>query len=187
MALHLSPESMKLESLDESLEAARYCIEYRKTDAKWGEFATGGILGYPAGILLFSVVDTIGSYYKNKPLPITIDGAPSSIGSAAEDNFRILNSQKYFNQNLSAKFLKAVYGKFRSALTHNSVMGKNALMFPDNSSIPIYKKSNVAFEIGKDNLGNEVYLIFIRELYLLCLEAVTEFKKEIIVDLKINK
>lgn len=42
---------------------------------------------------------------------------------------------KYFNQTLSAEFMKQLYNKFRSCLTHNSVLGSETLMIPDNTLI----------------------------------------------------
>ena len=94
MAIHETPSSMLKESLDESLEAAKYCADYKKTDKKWGEFATGGCLGYPGAILLFSIIDSIGSYLeKDKKFSVIIDGKPEKINGAGRDHFKILNSK----------------------------------------------------------------------------------------------
>ena len=71
MAVHKIPSSMLKESLPETLKAATFCSEYRKTDDTWGDYKTGGCLGYPAAILLFSIIDSIGSYFRhNKNLTI---------------------------------------------------------------------------------------------------------------------
>lgn len=170
---------MLKESLDELLEAAKFCTDYRKTDTRWGQYNTGGCLGYPAGVLLFSIVDAIGSYYrKNSTLKILVDSNPQTINADGWEHFKILNS-KYFNQTLSTDFLKALYNKFRSSLTHNSVLGKDTLMFPSNESITNQNIGDAAFAIGKDDKGNNVYMIFIKELYKLCKKAVEEFKKDI--------
>ena len=179
MAIHATPTTMLMESLDESLEAAKFCVEYKKTDSKWGIYTTSGCLGYPAGILLFSLIDTIGSYHKKDPkFKVTIDGKQDAINADGWEHFKILN-YKYFNQPLSREFLAALYTKFRSCLTHNSVLGKGTLMYPDNSVIPSIAGSNTAFALGEDKTGNEVYVIFMKELYHLCVAAVDEFKKDI--------
>ena len=91
MAIHETPSSMLKESLDETLDAAKYCVEYKKLDKKWGEFATGGCLGYPSAILLFSLIDSIGSYFrKNKTFEVLID-------SKNENYLLILSRNVYFN------------------------------------------------------------------------------------------
>jgi hypothetical protein len=108
MALHDTPASMLKESLNESLTVAEYCLAYRKND--------GGCLGYPAAMILFSIVDTIGSYFrKNKNLRILIDGKTRFIDSDGYKHFFILNSP-YFEQHLSEKVIKTLYIKFRSLL-----------------------------------------------------------------------
>lgn len=176
MALHTTPASMLKESLDETLEAAKFCTDYKKVDLKWGQYNTGGCLGYPAGILLFSIIDSIGSYYrKNNNFQMEVDSKFESINADGWEHFKILNS-KYFNQNLSANFLKALYNKFRSSLTHNSVLGKDTLMIPNNESIPELNLKETAFAMNKES---DIHMLFIKELYHLCENAVEEFKKDI--------
>jgi hypothetical protein len=63
MAIHPTSASMLKESLPEFLEVANYCADHRKTEEKWGEFKKGGCLGYPGAVILFSIIDSIGSYY----------------------------------------------------------------------------------------------------------------------------
>lgn len=179
MAIHSTPASMLKESLDETLEAAKICVNYKKIDSKWGQFSSEGCLGYPAGVLLFSIIDTIGSYYrKSQTLKVLIDGKQQTINADGWEHFKILNS-KYFNQTLSTSFLKSLYNKFRSSLTHNSVLGKDSLMILDNNSIRSMTGRNQEFALVKDNAGNDVHLIFMKELCNLCEIAVTEFKKDI--------
>lgn len=179
MALHTSPASMLKESLDETLEAAKFCSDYKKTDAKWGQFNTGGCLGYPSGVLLFSIIDTIGSYYrKNTTFQVEVDSKMQSINADGWEHFKILNS-KYFNQTLSSDFLKALYSKFRSSLTHNSVLGKDSVMIPSNTTVPDLQLKDTAFLLQKNQGGDTLYLIFIKELCELCEKAVEGFKQDI--------
>jgi len=179
MAIHDIPASMLKESLDESLEAARFCVTYKKVDGKWGHFATGGCLGYPGAILLFSIVDTIGSYFrKNLDFTMTIDGKEEKINADGWEHFKILNS-KYFNQTLSSEFIKKLYSNFRSRLTHNSILGDGTLMLPDNDSLPQLKGKNLAFMQGTSTDGGKAYIISLKELLGLCDSAVTLFKNDI--------
>jgi len=178
MALHLTPASMLKESLFETLEAAKFCSEYRKTDEKWGDYQTGGCLGYPAAILLFSIIDTIGSYYrKNSTFKILIDEKETTIDSEGWQHFKILNS-KYFNQTLSEKYIRELYTGFRNRLTHNSVLGKNSMMIMNNESFG-EQVSKKAFFMAKKEDGNDILVISIKELCDLCEVAINLFYKDI--------
>ncbi|MCK9624976.1 MAG: hypothetical protein M0R23_00715 [Bacteroidales bacterium] len=175
MALHETPASMLKESLDETLEAAKFCSDYKKTDTKWDKFATGGCLGYPSAILLFSLVDTIGSYFrKNSDFKILIDGKQEIINAAGWEHFKILNS-KYFNQNLSKQSLKLLYEKSRSCLIHNSVLGSNIVMVPDNTAIQPETHEKAFVSIDADS----IHIISIKEFWELSKSAVEMFKKDI--------
>lgn len=179
MALHSSPASMLKESLDETIEAAKLCIDYKKTDPKWGNFRSKGCLGYPAAILLFSVVDTIGSYYRQHPeFKAHIDGNKVAISSEGWEHFKILNT-KYFKQNLSTSFIKILYSKFRSYLTHNSVLGKNTRMYPNEINISPVIHYSKAFATSPQKDKTVVYAISIRELHKICSQAVILFKADI--------
>lgn len=178
MAKHSTPASMLKESLFETLEAAKFCSDYRKNDKKWGSYNTGGCLGYPGAILLFSIIDSIGSYFrKDKTFKIPIDNKQMTIDSDGWQHFKVLNS-KYFNQTLSEKFIQEIYNRFRSCLTHNSVLGKNSMMIMDNQSLN-QGVSNQAFFIAKTADGKVIYMISIKELWELCDNAINDFYKEI--------
>lgn len=175
------------ESLDETLEAARICVFYEKTNSKWGRFNNGGCLGFPAGILLFSIIDAIGSYFwGDKTFNVNLDGKQVTIGGDGWEHFKILNS-KYFNKTLSSSFLKVLYKNFRCSLVHNATLRKAAFMHPDNSDFPNLAGSNEAFAMSKDQDGNEICSIFMKELFFLCENAVKEFKKDIDAVVPISK
>jgi hypothetical protein len=179
MAIHDIPASMLKESLDESLVAAKYCVTYKKVDIQWGQFATGGCLGYPGAVLLFSIVDTIGSYFRKNPdFKITIDGKEEKINADGWEHFKILNS-RYFSQTLSAEFIKKLYSNFRSRLIHNSILGDGTLMLPDNDSLSQTKGRNQAFMQGTSNEGKVAYIISLKEFAELCDNAVILFKDDI--------
>lgn len=209
MANHTQPSSMLKESLIETLEAAKLCSEYRKNESKWGNYMTNGCLGYPAAILLFSIIDSIGSYFrKDRNLKISIDSKMTTIDSEGWQHFKILNS-KYFNQNLSEQSIKIIYCKHRSCLSHNSVLGKNQNMAMNNESwnhglfstgttannsilLTDENINNVTFNTGTTNstspiLLGEVFsivnstniIVSIEELCKLCETAIAEFYKDI--------
>mgnify|MGYP006990009804 CR=1 FL=1 len=179
MALHKTPSSMLKESLNESLEAARLCVYYRKSDEKWGDYATGGCLGFPSAIILFSIIDTIGSYFrKDKQFTVNIDNKKYSIHGEGWEHFKILNS-KYFRQSLSLDFIKTLYQKFRNSVTHNSVLGQNAIMFLDEIRAEPISYQSKAFATTIDEKGDKIYLVSITELYKMCEYAVMEFNKDI--------
>lgn len=164
------------ESLEELLEASRYCVNYSKSSPQWVEYRIGGCLGYPSAILLFSLIDSIGSYFrKNENFKIVIDGKSTAINHSGWEHFKILNS-KYFNQNLSADFLKTLYNHYRSSLTHNGVLASGVMMYP-SSELTIFK--NMPFTMFEIEEGVSQPIVFVKELYLLCRTAVDLFKPEI--------
>ena len=159
MALHDTPASMLRESLIENLTVVEYCLSYRKQD--------NGCLGYPAAMLLFSIVDSIGSYFrKNKNFKIQIDGKLKFIESDGYKHFFILNSP-YFEQQLPEAAIKILYGKFRSLLTHNSVLGAKAVL--------IHNHELGAFLKSKDD---DIYIVALTPFFYLCKRAVELFLKD---------
>jgi hypothetical protein len=54
MAIHDNPTDLAIESISECLDAAKLLIDHRKPD--------GGMMGYAALLLLFSVTDAIGHH-----------------------------------------------------------------------------------------------------------------------------
>jgi hypothetical protein len=179
MALHSTPSSMLKESLIESLEAAKFCANYRKTDEKWGTYQTGGCLGYPSAILLFSIIDSIGSYFrKNKDFKIIIDNKKYSIDGEGWEHFKILNS-KYFNQSLSLDLIKTLYQKYRNYVIHNSVLGRNAIMVMDEIHLTHSTNQSSSFATTQNVLGEQIYIISIAGLLKLCDFAIAEFSRDI--------
>lgn len=165
MAVHETPVSMLRESLNENLKVVEYCLAYRKED--------NGCLGYPAATLLFSIVDSIGSYFrKNKNLKIQIDGKFRFIDSEGYKHFFILNSP-YFEQQLPEQAIKILYAKFRSLLSHNSVLGAGAmLILGDNHDLGAFLKGKA------NNEGKEIYIVSLTQFHALCKRGVELFLKD---------
>jgi len=164
MALHETPASMLRESLNENLKVVEYCLAYRKED--------NGCLGYPAATLLFSIVDSIGSYFrKNKNVKIQINGKLRFIDSDGFKHFYILNSP-YFGQQLPEEAIKILYAKFRSLLSHNSVLGAGAMLLLGNNH------DLGAFLKDKTDNGKEIYIVSLTQFHALCSKAVELFLKD---------
>jgi hypothetical protein len=115
MAIH-NLFSMLQDSVPEFLTVAEFCINARKPN--------GGALGYPAAALLFSIVDSIGSYYSGSgQYTISVDGVARLIKTQRE-HFFVLNSP-HFGQSLTAEQIKLLTETFRDPLIHHSVLAPN--------------------------------------------------------------
>lgn len=172
MAIHSTPASMLKESLPELIEAAKYCVTYKKTDKSWEQFARGGCLGFPGAIILFSIVDSIGSYFRgDKKFKIKIEGKERIINGNSYEHFFILNS-KYFGQSLTEEFIKGLYSIFRSPLMHNAIIGKEALMIPGPD-----KQGRVFY--SKKPAGKGKYVISMIDFMRLSKKAIKLFMKDI--------
>lgn len=119
MTVHHSADRMVAESLPEYITAADFCVNYSK--------ANGGCLGYPAALLLFAVVDALGSFHRaNQKFNILIDGK-NTIIRKKEDHFIILNS-KYYQLSLSKKEVALLQNNYRHPLAHNSLLMPDSML-----------------------------------------------------------
>lgn len=171
-----------MESLDEILEAAKYCLDYKKIENKWEPFNTGGCLGFPGATLLLSLVDSMGSYHRgNKNFQIEIDGNKKGVINAQGwEHFKILNSH-YFGLHLSSAVIKQLYKNARDPLTHNSAIKGSIRMKPCRNSLSQGAK---AIEVDEKT---GVITIFLKEFWELCNNAVNQFKKEDIYNVHMSK
>jgi hypothetical protein len=143
MAIHPDLKSLIRESLMEYLHVAEYCVSFRK-DSAWGLEQDGGCLGCPAAVMLFGIVDTIGSFHRNKPdFKITIGGKSVGIKGDGFKHFFILNSM-FYEQTLNERTIKLLYDNFRSLLVHNASLAPSSVLLnnPDESAaFPVVNKS----------------------------------------------
>ena len=109
--LHTSVTTMVKEALPEYVDMAGIAIKTRKEN--------GGVHGFPAALLLFAVVDAIGSYYRYSDLRVPVDGRTLAINGDDWRHFLVLNSPLY-GQTLTESQLKSLYSQFRNPLTHNA-------------------------------------------------------------------
>lgn len=134
MALHPDTISMLNESLPEYIEIAQYSIYTRK------HYQPDGVYGYPATVLLFSVVDTIGSFYRGgKNFHVLLDGKNEYITKTSH-HFYILNS-KYYSLNLSKEFIDKIYDNFRSPLTHNAALPPEHYLDANPAPLPFSEQN----------------------------------------------
>jgi hypothetical protein len=127
MAIHPDLKSMLRESLPEYLHVAEHCVAYKK-DATWPVAAPGGCLGYPAAVMMFAILDAIGSYHRgDSSLPLSVDGRSVTIRSDGFQHFYILNSD-YYDQALPGPTIKSLYDRFRSLLVHNAALAPESFL-----------------------------------------------------------
>lgn len=133
---------MLTESLPEMLFASKYCIEFSKDPKIWGG---SGCYGYPASLLLLSIVDSIGSHV---------------YGGGADKRFKILNDPEYFGLGLTPDEVNIIKDKYRDLLSHNSLLATNVELFPGSPNDAVLV------------LLNGRYRLNLVPLYILCVRAV---------------
>ncbi len=172
MAIHREKVELLKESLLEMLHVAEYAVTSRKTDkAKWGDNATGGILGYPAVVVLFSIIDCLGSVFAgDNKFSVSIDGKNRHIMNASQHIY-ILNS-KYFNLDLSQMDLDNIYDNVRSTLTHNSLL-------PEGYILQTGEKENLPFNIAINEFDKRIYFINVIKLYEFTKRAIEEYVSDL--------
>lgn len=145
MARHPNIPSMLQESLPEMLLVAKYCIEFRKDENIW---PAHGCYGYPAALLLLSIVDSIGSYVEK---------------GSVENHFKILNNTDYYGLSLSNDEIRILYDKYRNLLAHNSVIANNVVLDIGSDNFPMLQNQN------------GIYLLYLVPLYNASIKAVNSF------------
>ena len=118
MSTHQNLGSLFEEVVEEYLAIAKMSIDGRKAD--------NGFYGYPATLLLFCIVDSIGQNLvreeKNK--------IPHN-----DVNFYMLN-HKIFGLNLSKDQLEILGNFYRHKLAHNAIIAKGAFLSPKENDTP---------------------------------------------------
>jgi len=168
MAIHEEKVELLKESLAEMLHVAQYAVTYRKTDrAMWANNATGGILGFAAVVVLFSIIDCLGSVFAgDSQFSVLIDGKNKRIKNASQHIY-ILNS-KYFGLDLCQTDLDNIYKNVRSTLVHNSLLPQGYILQPGENE-------NLPFNVAINELNGRIYFINVIRLYKFTQTAVQEF------------
>ena len=117
MAIHKDKNSMLKESLIEMIDIADYCLKTRKEN--------GGYYGFPASIILLSLIDSIGAHY----------------GYGKSKRFHVLNNKELFGLNLREKSIDVLYHEYRNQLFHENLIKPGAIL-------RMGKETDVPFEIS---------------------------------------
>lgn len=166
MGLHKNRYLVLRESLPELVFAAEQCI---KNEELYRKHKENGCLGFPGTILLFVIIDSIGSFHVGGKFNV---GGISKKIKGGYTHFYILNSKYFGNQNMKENPIKYLYQHYRNILIHNAVI-------PDHHPIDIGDEGEEPFFLGKDNKGKiSVAKINLIPLLELCKKAVPEFLDE---------
>lgn len=166
MALSSSQIKLLIDSLNESLIAIEFCIKYDKIQSTNWLAGDSGCMGIPAMILICSIIDTMGSYFRGSSTLISIDGTTHRI-ETAENHFYILNHEHIFNLNLKKVTIEDFYSTYRSKLTHNSSL-------PENNFLSIGTALSDVFELERHDKIVKVNLL---RLFNETKTAVTNFSR----------
>lgn len=140
MAVYNKQKQQQEEALKENLYTIEYCLNYKKTlSADWNN--PDGCLGYPAFILICSIIDTIGSFFRGTETEIVVNSEKRKIKTAS-DHFLILNHDKLFNMKLKQNTIDDFYSTYRSKLVHNSSLPKNNFLNNDKTDMRVFLKNS---------------------------------------------
>ena len=142
MALHQKVDDHVIENLKEFLKLAEIGLSTLKADLEGDMAKDTGCLGAPAAVLLFSIIDAIGSYHrKDRTLKIKNHRRPF-IDDDGYVQFFILNSH-YFGQDLTGQEVIYFYGQYRSNLIHNAAVNAGMLIYNKEESEVFPKRNGV--------------------------------------------
>jgi hypothetical protein len=144
MAIHPNLSKLNYAALREVLVAAEILVSYDKTsDAKtWGTDA--GCLGYPAAILLFAYIESVGCIYVNR-------------GNG--NSFKVLREPLFESQGISERLCTMLYETYRNKMVHN-------IALPQNAYLKIDKTDPTPFTFSASN--DEITAVNLHALLLLC-------------------
>ncbi|WP_236974838.1 hypothetical protein [Membranihabitans maritimus] len=180
MKIHLradTPLEMIEESFIEILFTIRSCLCYSKDNNEDNLFwqrvnpeNTNGVLGFPACILMLSLVDALGSFFEeNDDLKIQFTGEQEFVRISLNKNkthFYIFNSF-LFDQNLSREKIDRLWD-LRNSLLHNNVLTNN-IRLVNSDKEPFMDKV-------KGQSGEGIFFeLRLLSFYKICEEAVRNF------------
>jgi hypothetical protein len=153
------------EIIEEMFSVAQYCITTpRNVGITEAEI---GVYGYPAALILLSLISSIGSLFEQK-LTVEVEckgkTTEKKIKNAATHIY-ILNS-KYFNQKLKDKELDFIYTNIRSHLVHNCLTPSGHFLIAEGTSEPFAFGYNEKQKISGVTIN-------VKALYELTYNAVT--------------
>ncbi len=123
MAIHENQWTMAIAVIDEYLRTSQLCLEETKPD--------GGCLGYSATLLLFCVVNAMGTYLGGDG--IVIENKEQQITKG--EPFRIFN-HPLFGLDLTQQEIKQLERSYRNALVHSATIEAGAMLFALDGEVP---------------------------------------------------
>lgn len=169
MAYYENVCQMMANSLKELLYTANLCIDFDKSRSPhWPNQV--GCLGFPAAMLLLSIVDVIGSVHEgDSKFTVLVDGEKKKIAKEVRTHFQVLNSHYYGELDLRGGIISKIYECYRCCLVHNAA-------FPSGYFLNIGDDTGAAFEIGRDENGDLFpKSLNLRPFYILSKNAVDIF------------
>ena len=152
-------------TMEENLQAAKLCLETPKKEN------SSSCYGMSAVILLSSVIDTLGMFYRNGQQWTGIsksDVTNNKLGGVKQ-HFERFYDKFLSNTNSKVFFINEFFSLVRCRATHNSVLGPNIV-------ITIQKSTNGSF-FEKTSNGKS-WQIYLNELYEFVKNAYEHFAHE---------
>jgi hypothetical protein len=144
MAIHPNLSKLNYAALNETLIASEILISYDKiSDTKMWAGDTG-CLGYPAAILLFAYIESVGCIYINR-------------GNG--NSFKVLREPLFESQSISERLCIMLYETYRNKMVHN-------IALPQNAYLKIDKGDPHPFTISADK--DEITAVNLCALLSLC-------------------
>lgn len=129
------------EAIKESMTIIEYCLHKNKLSGLQSDDYSKSCYGYPAAILLFSIIDTIGSFFRGSQLRINVDSKERKI-SGTNDHLLILNHKRMFDLDLTEITIKDLYSTYRCKLTHNHALPFSNYLINCSQTDWIFKYNN---------------------------------------------
>jgi hypothetical protein len=153
------------EVLEENLRIVEYCIETQKNTNK------DGIYGYPAAILLLSLISSVGSIYEGIEVTVITDKTPKLKKIRGTDKHIYILNSSYFDQKLSEKELNFIYINIRNHLIHNMLTPAGNFLISEEDQHP--------FSFMRNSKGNpNGVTINIKTLHALTKDAITSILQD---------
>ncbi len=126
---------MQREAIKELMEVAEFCVNFDKSqDPHW--VGAAGCYGYPGALLLFSIVDSLGSI---------VEGG----GDDVSKHFKVLNNPDWYAYKFESEELKLLEQSYRNKLVHNAHIKAGLKMKPGETPDQV---------LGRDTVDGEYVL-----------------------------
>ena len=142
MTISSSHEELNLSAMQETLKAAALLLPIHDLDSNHKPLFDGqSRMGYPAAILLFCFIESIGHLVSRRKID------PSNA-------FHVLRSELFQNQNISEKQCQKLHYNYRCKLCHNLMLPENFIIDCDPYHTEVFPDIN-----GNDVMGVNLYAL----------------------------